>query len=151
MGEEDQIASYNGDHNLKCKSELISGGEHSCCHSNLLARFHSLLTWKSPELPAPQPVRCERQVHCQSRKRGREKRTNELTLPFKFPYDGPQKCVLWCHMPPANRHVDPGLPRSAPPELWSSPGISPRLEPRPAREPLFVAEHPLLKPEISSH
>lgn len=66
-------------------------------------------------MPAPQPVRCERQVHCQSRKRGREKRTNELTLPFKFPYDGPQKCVLWCHMPPANRHVDPGLPRSAPP------------------------------------
>lgn len=149
MGEEDQIASYNGDHNLKCKSKLISRGEHLRCHLNLLAPFHSLWTWRSPE--SPQLGSGRRQAHYQSEKRGREKRTDELTLPFKFPYDGPQKRVLWCHVPPANRHVDPGLPRSAPRELWSSPGISPRLEPRPAREPLFVAEHPLLKPEIASH
>ena len=148
MGEEDQIASYNGDHNLKRKSKLISRGEHLRCHLNLLLRF-TVSELRSPESPRLGSGR--RQVHCQSEKRGREKRTNELTLPFKFPYDGPQKCVLWCHVPPANRHVDPGLPRSAPRELRSSPGISPRLEPRPARESLFVAEHPLLKPETSSH
>lgn len=150
MGEEDQIASYNGDHNLTCKSKLISEGEHSRCHWNLLAGFHSLLTCQSPELPSPPLVSGGRPMHYRSRISEGERRTNELTLPFKFPYDGAQKCVLRCHMPPADRHGDPGAPRSALPAP-SSPGISPPLEPRPARQPLFVAEHPLLKAEISSH
>lgn len=46
---------------------------------------------------------------------------------------------------PCEQACWPGLPRRRPRELWSSPGISPRLEPRPAREPALCGRASLFE------